>query len=517
MIYGYARQASIWPGERLMLHVSCGAGRFRFAFYRWTGKLVHMLTTSWKWGERAGAGSAAADWGWPAYGVDLPRDWPPGVYVVHLEERGAPEARIAMSDAAVLFVLRGDGASGLLYKIPLATYNAYNHAGGGCFYDRPPRSLDPPGARLSFLRPGVGIGGPTHGAADFYDASSPRQTFAHWDARFIAWLLDQGYAPAFCTDLDIHADPGLLERYRLMLSVGHDEYWSEPMRDGVEAFIRRGGNAAYFSANVCWWRIHLVDGNSAMVCHQGGPDGARDHWWAPTGVARPEDALSGASYRHGGGWWDGPREARGYSVQDAGHWVFEGTGLRKGERFGASTTPPLVGYECDGAPLDGFDEAAGTARLASGARDCGTPRNYRLLAACPLSEQWQERPCREAHASAGELHAATMGIVETGAEPAFAGEGSLPPAPPPETELVAGVMGVIPPSPGPGRTGTPPGDTAARAGAGTPARATGGVVFHAGTTDWAQVLSSGQDEHVDTITRNVINRLLATGRGTEPP
>lgn len=483
MIYGYVRQASLWPGERLTLHVSCGAGRFRFAFYRWTGKLVHMLTTSWKWGERAGACSAAADWGWPAYGIDLPRDWPAGVYVVHLEEKGAPEVHIAMADAAVLFVLRGDGASELLYKIPLATYNAYNHAGGGCFYDRPPRSLDPPGARLSFRRPGIGIGGPVFGAADFYDPASPRQTFAHWDARFIAWLHQKGHTPEFCTDLDIHADPGLLDRYRLLLSVGHDEYWSEPMRDGVEAFGRRGGNIAFFSANVCWWRIHLVDNDSAMVCHQGGPEGARDHWWASTGVARPEDALSGASYRHGGGWWDGPREAAGYRVQDAGHWVFDGTGLRQGDRFGASTLPPLVGYECDGAPLDSFDAASGTARLAAGACDCGTPRNYRLLAACPLGPQWQERPCREPHASAQGLHAATMGIVEPGRI---------------ASRLPAGSD----------RSGL-----ASRVAAG-PSR---GIVFHAGTTDWAQVLAEGQDRHVDTITHNVIARLLQTGRASEPP
>ncbi|HJV80686.1 hypothetical protein [Noviherbaspirillum sp.] len=35
-----------------------------------------------------------------------------------------------------------------------------------------------------------------------------------------------------------------------------------------------------------------------------------------------------------------------------------------------------------------------------------------------------------------------------------------------------------------------------------------GTVFTAGTTDWAQVLASGQDARVDSITRNVIERLL---------
>ena len=35
-----------------------------------------------------------------------------------------------------------------------------------------------------------------------------------------------------------------------------------------------------------------------------------------------------------------------------------------------------------------------------------------------------------------------------------------------------------------------------------------GTVFTGGTTDWAQVLENTQDVRVDTITRNVISRLL---------
>ena len=38
-------------------------------------------------------------------------------------------------------------------------------------------------------------------------------------------------------------------RYGLYLSIGHDEYWSAPMRDTVEGFIAGGGNAAFLSGN----------------------------------------------------------------------------------------------------------------------------------------------------------------------------------------------------------------------------------------------------------------------------
>lgn len=455
MIQGYPARASVAAGETLTLHVSTDSARFRVLFYRWAEGFVPMHETWWLAGKHAEPGRAQDDWDWPAYSISIPDDWPSAVYIAYLQDAQSPALDLAMTSAAALIVVRGrrptnDGARrGLLYKIPLATYHAYNCSGGGCFYVNPPRSDNPPGAKLSLKRPGGGIGGDTWGALDAYDLHSPRQTFAHWDAPFIRWLLRNGYQPEFCTDLDLHADPELCARYRLLVSVGHDEYWSEATRERVEQFIASGGNAAFFGANLCWWRIHIIDDGAAMVCHQGGPRGALDHWWPRTGVHRPEDALSGVSYRHGGGWWDGLRETQGYLVQDPAHWVFAGTGLGRGEAFGHGTSPPLVGYECDGAPLESFDPATGCAVLARDAQAAGTPAGFQLLAVGPLGSDWQELPPRENHAAGQGMHAAAMGMY-----------------------------------------------------------ARNGIVFTAGTTDWAQVLASGREPHVDTITRNVLKHLL---------
>jgi hypothetical protein len=450
VINGYPARAGVAPGERLVLHIATNAPRFRVIFYRWGDGLLRVHETPWLAGKWAPPQSAAEDWQWPWYEFAIPHDWPSAVYIAYLDESGCDSIDLAMTSGAVLFVVRGNGRSKLLYKIPLATYHAYNFTGGGCFYVNPPRSENPPGARLSLQRPGGGIGGETWGALDHYDMNSPRQTFAHWDARFIRWLLRNGHSPEFCTDFDIHEDADLCDRYRLLLSVGHDEYWTEPTRDRVEDFVSRGGNVAFFGANLCWWRIHRVDDGTAILCHQGGPHGAFDHWWTQTGAARPEDALSGVSYGIGGGWWDGPRRTGGYVVQDPEHWVFAGTGLRRGQAFGADTSPPLVGYECDGAPLESFDRESGIAVLSSNASSTGTPPGFHLLAASLLDDDWQERPPREGFPAGGGIHAATMGI--------FSGNGT---------------------------------------------------VFTAGTTDWAQVLGSGQDTRVDTITRNVLHRLLS--------
>jgi hypothetical protein len=138
-----------------------------------------------------------------------------------------------------------------------------------------------------------------------------------------------------------------------------------------------------------------------MVCHQGGPRGALDHWWPPSGAARPEDMLCGVSYRHGGGWWDGPRDTAGFIVQQPGSLGFAGTGLRRGDAFGQDSWPPLVGYECDGAPLDAFDARYGAVSSRPGPTKAARRTSYQLLAAAYRSElppregYWQELPPRE--------------------------------------------------------------------------------------------------------------------------
>lgn len=458
MIAGYPARPGVAPGERLVLHVSTDAARFRAVFFRWDGEPVRVAESGWLPGVHALQRAPDEDWQWPSYEFPIPAGWPSAVYIAWLDAgQGAPDLTVpALTDAAALFVVRGPGRSPLLYKLPIATYQAYNWSGGGCFYVNPPRNAnrdEPPGARLSLRRPGAGVGGPTWGADDHYDTTSPRQTFAHWDARFIRWLQHEGHAPEFCTDFDIHDDPSLPRRYRMLVSAGHDEYWSGTMRDAVEGFVAGGGNVAFFCANLCWWRIHVVDGGAAIVCHQGGPRGALDHWWPPTGANRPEDSLGGVSYRHGGGWWDGPRETAGYVVQAPDHWAFAGTGLRCGDTLGRTTSPPAVGYECDGAPLAAFDPATGIAVLDPEAARHGTPASFRLLAVSPLGNDWQERPPRAGLPADAGLHAAVMGAFTHN-----------------------------------------------------------GTVFSAGSTDWVQALCDdgpGADPRIAIVTRNVMRRMLA--------
>ncbi|GGZ86656.1 hypothetical protein GCM10010371_53300 [Streptomyces subrutilus] len=459
VVDGYPARPSVRAGEILRLHVSTRAERFRAAFYR-CGPRPRLMGRMEGRGTYAEPGSHDTDWNWPAHDVAIPADWPSGVYIAVLGPDTAgsdvrfPAARPPVDAAALdarhsrlLFVVtaREPGhRAPILYKVPLFTYHAYNRSGGASLYGALPGAEDR--RTVTLRRPGGGTGGPVKGRPDAHDPGSPRQTFAHWDAPFIAWMEASGFTADYCTDLDLDENPELAHPYRLLLSAGHDEYWSERVRRHVSSFRDRGGNIAVFGANTCWWRVTPDATGTAISCAKyppGAPQGADtdrmrgapDHWWE----TEPENRLIGVSYRNGGGHWDGPRERLGFTVQHTGHPVFSGTGLRDGDVLGAEHH--LVGYECDGAAhrRDPHGQAVATG-------EDGTPDGFIILGIADLPTA----PGSGWHTAAREnddpRRAATFGLYTRG-----------------------------------------------------------GTVFNAATTDWPRLLRL--DPRVRTITRNVITLL----------
>ncbi len=409
MIRGYAEQPSPRAGDTITLRVSTDAPQFRIELHRFDGALKLQWTSEWLPGVSAPPHLPFHDWGepgvglhgetlepWPAYQVRIAPTWPSGVYVAVLVEgdgagsdashpdRSTPDAR----DGKALIVVRpapGARRASILYKLPLLTYHAYNlidgeaydrgaQRGHWCLYNMPapaevPREIP---TAVSLHRPGGGTGAFPYDITNYdpFDPT-PRQTFVHWDAPFVAWLHREGHDVDFCTDVDLHRDgDALLAPYRLLVSAGHDEYWSDAMRGALERHVLRGGNLAFFGGNTCWWRVVFEDDVTF----------SRRHFWSdPTCPGPPENTLLGVSFRNGGerDRADHPTPV-GYQVQHAGHWVYAGTGLRDGDVFGAGPEDYLVGYECDGAVFDRADLAAGRPVTPTG--DDGTPHDFTILA-----------------------------------------------------------------------------------------------------------------------------------------
>ncbi|MEU1088032.1 N,N-dimethylformamidase beta subunit family domain-containing protein [Streptomyces sp. NPDC005892] len=329
------------------------------------------------------------------WALDVPHHWPSSLYVARFHD-DRPETPEPERDAEheVWFVVRAArpaATSSVLVSIPFATWRAYHRAG------QPGRSLyyaEEPGraARVSFADPG---GGPP-----------PER----WEEPLLRWLPGAGYPVEFCSGLDLDEGDELLSPYRLLVVNGHDEYWSAGMRDSVETFVRKGGNLAVFAGNTAWWQMRLEDGGRTMVCHR---DAAADPVcavdprrttveWSSSPVDRPENSLTGVSFRNGAGAWGEGMALMGresYTVRFADHWVFEGTGLRDGDAFARGA----LGYETDAAELDW---SAGVPRATG--RD-GTPRSFAVLATADL-RHWR---------AYGQGGWATMGVFRLGAGTVF--------------------------------------------------------------------------------------------------
>jgi hypothetical protein len=73
----------------------------------------------------------------------------------------------------------------------------------------------------------------------------------------LQWLEAQGYDISYATNVDVGSDVNLLLSHKAFLSVGHDEYWSRPMRDNVEGARDGGVSLGFFSGNTSYWQIRF--------------------------------------------------------------------------------------------------------------------------------------------------------------------------------------------------------------------------------------------------------------------
>ena len=494
-VAGYCWPQSVAPGGTVALHLSSAGSRdvhVEIARVGWRREVV--------WSDTVPAGdhptpldASANGCGWPAaVTIDAQPDWRSGYYEVVLTIDVGGRSR---RDHA-FFVLRppADSPNTILLQLATNTWHAYNDFGGRNLYTGGTQSsLHRPMARGYLWKPtGAGrrvatVHPPdpdmnTHVGYLRLNRLSPYAGSAgwpDWELPFLQWAEREGYAIDVVTNADLEDHPRLIDGYRLLLSVGHDEYWSGPMRDTVEAFIGRGGNVAFLSGNTAFWQVRLEDRTAqgpaaTMVGYKGmfkndpvyGTErqGELTTIWSDVLVERPENLMTGVSFARGGYHRIGKRAtngAGGYTVHRADHWLFDGTGLGYGDVLGAAST--IVGYECDGCDFtyrDGLPYPTGAD---------GTPSTFEILGTAPAAHFTRTTAAR-------------------------------PPRPdePSELEFISSRLF--------GERGHEHRIEHGHAVLGTYTSPAGGTVVTSGCTDWAHGLT-GRDPQVERITANILDRL----------
>jgi len=478
-VVAYCWPQSVLPGESVALHASGDGSNVDVEVVRDSGIATVVWSADGVAIDAHALPPTADEDGcdWPsALTIPTAESWPSGVYLVRLRRADVSDA----DPITAFFVVRAarPASSGCLLVLATNTWNAYNDFGG--------RNLYTGATAPSFERPlatGM-LAKPTqHGErlvdggrayVDYTDAHglSMWHGMAGWagqERRFATWASNAGIELDFATNADLEQHPDLLDGRHLYLSVGHDEYWSWPMRDALDRFVDDGGNVAFLSGNTCYWQVRIE--GTRMVCYKHrfvedpvlGTD--RQHltttMWSDPIVGRPEASLTGVSFTRGG-YHRIARSVRrgsgGFEVHQPDHWLLEGTGLARGDLLGASST--TVGYECDGCDLtmrDGLPVATGAG---------GTPPDFAVVAtapATPFDKDTTPLPLAPGGAYELEFHAERLFGDDFAAN----------------LERLRHGHAVL----------------------GTYER--GGTVVTAGTTEWAYGLD---DPAVDRVTRNIIGR-----------
>jgi N,N-dimethylformamidase beta subunit-like protein len=326
--------------------------------------------------------------GWPvAFSIEVDPAWPSGYYELALRADGVVGEE---GTAEAFFVVRptltttAASSSAAILVLCTNTYNAYNQWGGACLYSGAVKvSFDRPLERGYLRRPAA----PDEVAYDGRMASLPDEPdeqhlqlqgyldetdyplwcassgWHNWERRFVKWAEDEGITLDYAVNSDLEFHPEVLDGQRLMLSVGHDEYWSWAMRDRADAFVEAGGSWAILSGNTCFWQVRYEDDGRTMVCYKDRATAedpvagtAERHlltsMWPLPAVGRPQAQSIGLSFTRGGYARVGqatPRSSGGYTIHRPEHPIFAGTDLRYGDVLGGPSR--IVGYEVDGCEL----------------------------------------------------------------------------------------------------------------------------------------------------------------------
>jgi hypothetical protein len=500
-VEGYSRRQSYLAGEEVAFCCSARTATFSAEIAR----IGATRDVVWRRDAIAGREQAVPEnaathgCGWDTtFTLTVPAEWRSGFYEATLRGDGVdgPEA-----ESTAFFVVRSSRPgrdTPILLVLATNTYNAYNKFGGTCLYlgatqvsfDRPIERgfITRPEAdyegRLASIEPG---GDPDHRRLLAYLEANKYPTWCtssgwhNWERRLVRWAEANGIVLDVAVNSDLERVPGLLDGYQLVVSAGHDEYWSWEQRDALDAFVERGGNHAIFSGNTSFWQVRLEDDGRTMVCFKGQ---AREHdpvvgtdrasrltsIWSDPRIGRPETSTIGLTFSRGGYARIGrgtPRSSGAFTVYRPDHWALAGTGLCYGDALGLGSY--VVGYEVDGCAYTLHEG------LPVATHDDGAPDDLTIIATAPArllsqTDDYSEIPKRLWADPDGpgdlEFVAATLFGDDSPANKAKIAHGSA---------VVASF-------------------TRGK-----------GTVFNAGSADWCQGLD--HDATVQQVTRNVLEHL----------
>ena len=299
---------------------------------------------------------------WPqTSSLVVPSDWVSGYYVANAVILSGETAGLADQ---IPFVVRANAErrAQILAQVPVNTWQAYNGWGEKSLYPFN-SSAGKRANRVSFDRP--------------YFIGAGQQEMSRWELDGVAWLERDGYDVAYQTDVDTHRRPRSLLEHRLVVTLGHGEYWTREMRNAFESARDLGTNLAFMGANTAYWQVRYENNERTIVGYKSLYD-PEPNIELKTAlfreVGRPECALLGVQHQGGPQNWPNAD----YTVAETAStdpW-FADTGLVPGD-----VIPGIVSIERDSVPDSGCGNPTVLFRYRAGGDTAGDAEAVKYTAA----------------------------------------------------------------------------------------------------------------------------------------
>jgi hypothetical protein len=298
---GFTAPTSVVAGNVAQLYVTTTASWYTYAIYRMGyyrglgGRLIyqsppisgfqqpactvdpvtHMVECSW----------------YDPVAIQTRSSWVSGMYLIQLISADGYERYD-------FFVVRdASPRAPILYSLPFTTYQAYNLWGGYSlyFHRHPDGPLTKDRAEVvSFDRP--------------FNLGNTLGQFGLYDLPLLSWMESQSYNMTYIADFDLDALTIPLNRFKLIVSSGHAEYWSAGMRANVTKARDAGVSLVFFGGNQVYWQVRFQPSplgvDRHVTCYRftnldplaaTNPQEATVRWRDPP-LNQPEASLLGQQY-----------------------------------------------------------------------------------------------------------------------------------------------------------------------------------------------------------------------------
>lgn len=312
-ISGYTNKRSYFPGDTVQLFLS--GPKFTGQFTIWDMNFNKIFSAFANVSQQ----KIAFEKPWvdgfgykPSVSFVLPADIKSGVYRCF----------------QVYFIVKSKINSDVSIVYPTNTINAYCESGGKSLYH-------PQGGRAfvaSFLR-------------DQY------YSFRSYSQGFIEWIQKQNYDVNFISDEDLD-DYKSIENSKVIIIIGHSEYWTRKARENFDKFVESGKNALVLAGNLMWWQVRYNKEKDVMICYkQSSLDPLLNtpydtKLWNTPYLNYPITKSAGNDYT-----FAGYGRENGYRVNDAFKIIRDHSPLLAGTNLKNGDTLGFPENECDGSIL----------------------------------------------------------------------------------------------------------------------------------------------------------------------